>query len=151
VHKPQAFELANAHYSGSLLQCDFGESGQQKRVNIVDVRPGGKAKVEAVPLTSIRQLRNLGSHKEGLTLDQIRDAAADVGDAYVKVFVKADRPVPGLAQEVRDLLPNAVDIVVEEAPREGEEPEAGIGHQTPVELFAAYYGDLHSGAEPPAT
>jgi len=153
VHKPdqpRAFELANAYYCGSLLQCDFGEADQQKRVNIVDVSPGGKAKVRAVPLTSIRQLKNLGSRKEGLTLDQIRDAAADVGDAYLKVFVKADRPVPGLAQEVREFLPNAVDIVVGSAARESEAPEVGIGCQTPVELFTAYYGDLHSGAEPTA-
>ncbi len=148
--QPKHFERLKAYYSGSLLQCDFGEATQVKQVNIVDVSPSGDREVEHVPLTSIRQLKNLGSRKEGLTLDQIRDAAADVGDAYVKVFVKADRPVPGLAQEVRDLLPNAVDIVVQQAAREGDEPEAGIGRQTPVELFTAYYGDLHSGAEPPA-
>jgi exonuclease SbcD len=147
--QPRTFELANAHYSGSLLQCDFGEAGQAKGVNIVDARPGGKAKVEAVPLTSIRQLRNLGSAKDGLTLDEIRAAADDVGDAYLKVFVKADRPVPGLAQEVRDLLPNAVDIVVEHAAREGEPQPLEFGRQTPAELFTAYYGDLHDGAEPP--
>ena len=55
-----------------------------------------------------------------------------------------------IAQEVRDLLPNAVDIVIEHTAREGEEPPIEIGHQSPVELFTAYYADLHSGAEPPA-
>ncbi|HET9476978.1 MAG TPA: exonuclease SbcCD subunit D C-terminal domain-containing protein [Dehalococcoidia bacterium] len=149
VHKPQEFALANAYYSGSLLQCDFGEAGQQKGVNIIDAVPGGKAKVQAIPLTRVKQLQNIGSSKEGFTLDQIREAAPDAGDAYFKVFVKADRPVPGLAQEVRDILPNAVDIVVEHAIREGEEPPIEMGRQSPVELFTAYYADLHSGAEPP--
>jgi exonuclease SbcD len=149
VHKPQEFALANAYYSGSLLQCDFGEAGQQKGVNIIDAVPGGKAKVRAIQLTSIKQLKNIGSSKEGLSLEQIREAAADAGDAYVKVFVKADRPVPGLAQEVRDILPNAVDIVVEHVTREGEEALIEMGRQSPVELFTAYYADLHGGAEPP--
>ena len=147
--QPSSFQLANAYYSGSLLQCDFGEAGQQKGVNIVDVSAGSKAKVEAVTLTSVRQLKNLGSHKQGLTLDEIRSVASETAGAYLKVFVKAERPVPGLAQEVRDLLPNAIDIVVEDVDRKGEEGSVDIGRQTPVELFTAYYGDLHSGAEPP--
>jgi exonuclease SbcD len=148
IHMPQDFPLANAYYPGSLVQIDFGEAGQQKRVNIVDVSPGGKAKVEPVALTSIRQLRNLGSAKAGLTLDEVKAEAESVGDAYLKVFVKADRPIPGLAQEVRDLLPNAVDIVVEHTEAGEIGQDVDIGRQTPVELFTAYYRDLHS-SEPP--
>src|SRR5439155_12689739 len=69
--QPKQFELANAYYSGSLLQVDFGEAEQKKQVNIVDVAPGQRAQVQHVPLTSIRQLRNLGTAKEGLTLEQL--------------------------------------------------------------------------------
>ena len=149
VHNPEQpnLRLTNAFYSGSLLQCDFGEAGQQKGVRIVDVRPGGKAKVEFVPLSSIRQLRNIGSHKEGLTLDEIAAQADTVGDAYCKVFVKADRPVPGLAEQVRELIPNAVDIVVERLDAKPEEGPA-IETMTPAETFAAYYGEMHAGGEP---
>lgn len=150
IHMPQDYPMTNAYYSGSLVQVDFGEAGQQKRVNLVDVSPGGKANVRPIPITSIRQLRNLGSAKACLTLDELKAEADGVGDDYLKVFVKVDRPIPGLAQEVRDLLPNAVDIVVEQAARDGDPPEVDIARQTPVELFTAYYGDLHGGAEPPA-
>jgi exonuclease SbcD len=146
--QPKAFELANAYYSGSLLQCDFGEAGQQKCVNIVDVSPGRKADVRPVPLTSIRQLRNLGSHKEGLTLDELKAEADGVGDAYLKVFLKADRPVPGLAQQVREILPNAVDIHVSTAEHPDDEPEVDVQRETPGELFTAYYRGLHA-TEPP--
>ncbi len=68
VHKPEqpkGLQLANAYYCGSLLQCDFGEAGQPKRVNIVDVSPGKKARVERVPLKSIRQLHNIGKPQTG--------------------------------------------------------------------------------------
>jgi exonuclease SbcD len=147
--QPKAFELANAYYSGSLLQCDFGEAGQQKRVNIVDVSPGRKVDPRPIPLTSIRQLRNIGSHKEGFTLDQLRAQADGVGDAYLKIFLKADRPVPGLARQVREILPNAVDIHVQAPDQEGSELDLGVSRETPAEMFTAYYLGIHA-SEPPA-
>jgi exonuclease SbcD len=145
--QPKAFELANAYYSGSLLQCDFGEAGQEKCVNIVDVSHGRKADVRAIPLTSIRQLRNLGSHKEGLTLDQLQAEGEGDGNAYLKVFLKADRPVPGLAQQVREILPNAVDIHVLLPDQEDAETQVDVSRETPAELFSAYYRGVHT-AEP---
>jgi exonuclease SbcD len=147
--QPKAFELANAYYSGSLLQCDFGEAGQEKCVSIVDVSPGRKADPRSVLLTSIRQLRNLGSHKEGLTLEQLKAEADTVGDAYLKVFLKADRPVPGLAQQVREILPNAVDIHVQTAEQEDAEREVDVSRETPAELFGVYYRGLHSSEPSP--
>ncbi|MEO8456985.1 MAG: exonuclease SbcCD subunit D [Chloroflexota bacterium] len=148
VHMPQDVGLSNAQYCGSLLQCDFGEAGQQKRVNLVDAAPGRKAKVEAVPLKSIRQLRNVGSAKQGVSLDEIRALAADVSDAYLKVFVKVDRPVPGLAEQVRELLPNAVDIVIERPEVAATEDSASWQKMTAPELFDAYYRQETGGNEP---
>lgn len=147
--QPRSFALANAYYSGSLLQVDFGEAGQRKQVNIVDVSPGKKARVEPVPLTSIRQLRNLGAARQGLTLDEIKAAADEAGDAYLKVFVKVDRPLPGLSAQIRDILPNAVDIVVERPADAADEEHDQVSHQDPRELFAYYYRSQHS-SDPPA-
>ncbi len=148
VHMPQDVGLSNAQYCGSLLQCDFGEHGQKKRVNLIDVAPGRKAKVDSIPLTSIRQLRNIGSAKQGVTLDEIRAVAGEVGDAYLKVFVKVDRPLPGLAEEVRELLPNAVDIVLERPEQRALENGRDLQTLAPPELFAAYYRSAHGENEP---
>lgn len=149
VHMPQDVGLSNAQYCGSLLQCDFGEAGQTKRVNLIDVAPGRKAKVEAIPVPSIRQLRNIGSAKEGVTLDQIRTLTGDVGDAYLKVFVKVDRPVSGLAEQVRELLPNSVDIVVERPERPAAEDARDLRTLSAAELFEAYYRSNFAEKEPP--
>jgi exonuclease SbcD len=149
VHMPQDVVLSNAHYCGSLLQCDFGEAGQAKCVNLIDAAPGRKAKVEAVALRSIRQLRNIGSAKQGLTLDQIRAQADDTRDAYLKVFVKVDRPVPGLAEQVRELLPNAVDIVVQRTDERTPQDGRDLQHLSAPELFATYYRRAHDDNQPP--
>jgi len=151
VHMPQSFELANAFYCGSLLQVDFGEAGQEKRVNIVDVSAGRRARVEHLPLKSIRQLRNLGTAGAGVTLEEVEALAAEAGDAYLKVFLKADRPVPGLAQRVREIAPNAVQVeTVREATEEDEALDFDIHRESPAEVFTAYYRGIHAGNEPPA-
>ncbi len=150
IHGQQDVGLSNAHYCGSLLKCDFGEEPHKKGVNIVDVAPGRKAKVTPVPLTSVRELRNLGTHKQGLTLDEIAALAGDVGDAYLKVFVKVDRPLPGLAEQVREMLPNAVDIVVERRPTPKPEDDGReLERLTAPELFATYYRDHHQSEPRP--
>ncbi|TMB97580.1 MAG: exonuclease SbcCD subunit D [Chloroflexi bacterium] len=151
VHMPQEFPLANAYYSGSLLQVDFGEAGQEKRVNIVDISPGQRARVEHAPLKSIRQLRNLGTAKAGVTLEAVEALAAEVGDAYLKVFLKADRPAPGLAQQVREIAPNAVQIeTVRETSEEDDVLDFDVHRESPAEAFTAYYRGVHAGNEPPA-
>jgi exonuclease SbcD len=150
VHGPQDVGLSNAQYCGSLLKCDFGEAIHKKGVNIVDVAPGRKAKVTFAPLTSIRGLRNIGTARAGKTLDEIRALAGDVGDAYLKVFVKVDQPLPGLAEQVRELLPNAVDIVVERTDEKPQDDGRELQHLSAAELFTTYYRQIYAEAEPRA-
>ncbi len=147
VHMPQDTGLANGSYSGSLLQLDFGEAGQTKRVNVVDIAPGRKAKVREVPLTTPKRLRNVGSHKEGVTLDELKTLAPEVTEDYVKVFVKVDRPLPGLAEQVREIVPNAVDIVVERTDEEAEDTGPAVQQMSAQELFTTYHQGTY-GSEP---
>lgn len=141
VHNPDqpALKLSNGFYSGALLRCDFGEENHRRGVRMIDAKPGKPPDVEFVPLTTPKSLRNIGSHKAGVTLEELREFADGVDpEAYVKVFVKVDRPLPGLADQVREMVPNAVDIVVAQT---DEKPEEGpsIDRLSPVELFTAYY------------
>lgn len=149
VHMPQEFALANAYYCGSLLQCDFGEAGQTKAVNIVEVAPGRKAKVTPVPLTAPKRLYNIGSHKGGVTLDELREMAPPVADGYAKVFVKVDRPLPGLAEQVREIVPDAVDIVVERMDLTPEEAGPVLEGMSPEAMFTAYHEGTFGSAPRP--
>jgi exonuclease SbcD len=139
MHMPQDTGLANGSYSGSLLQCDFGEAGQAKRVNIVEVAPGRKANVRPIPLSSPKRLRNVGSSKAGVTLSELQILAPEISEDYVKVFVKVDRPLPGLAEQVREIVPNAVDIVVERTEDEAKESGPSLQRMPAEELFTAYH------------
>jgi DNA repair protein SbcD/Mre11 len=122
------------YYSGSPLQLDFGETRDQKGVLLVDVKVGQPAVVRPIPLTTGRRLRVV----EG-TLAELRHA--EVGDDWVKAVVR-ELAAPGLAEEVREILPNAVDVVVaasESAAQRCEKKE--IASRSPQDLFSDFLAE----------
>ena len=147
LHRPQEVLSGRGYYAGSLLQLDFGEAAQQKSVNVIEASPGRPAKVQSIALASGRQLRSLGEPGAGLTLDEIRAAAETAGDAYLRVFVRADRPSPGLGDMVRELLPNAVAVNLEAPQSEEQRADPGLMQLSPSELFLRFYRGTHA-AEP---
>ena len=134
LHRAQKLPAAcPAWYSGSPLQLDFGETDDVKSVNVIEAEPDTPAVVEVVPLSSGRRLRRVKG-----TLGEIERLAPELGDAYLRVEVSA-APSPGLADKVREILPNAVDVVIAGRAREEKErqPERNL-RRSPRELFAEY-------------
>jgi exonuclease SbcD len=144
IHQPQELRAtpAPAAYSGSLLQLDFGERGQQKVVRIIDAAPGRPVEQRAVPLTSGRPLVEVRG-----ALDEVARAAEAAPAAHLRVVLDVERPEPGMAQRVRDLLPGAVDVRLEYQRLAEEVEEPVLGRLAPTDLFARYYRTQH-GAEP---
>ncbi|MEX0832734.1 MAG: exonuclease SbcCD subunit D [Actinomycetota bacterium] len=142
VHKPQQVKgaPATARYSGSLLQLDFGETNQQKSVAIVEASPGRPAKVREIPLSAGRRLVDIRG-----PLDEIIARAGGLRDAYVRAFVQSKGPVPGIADRVREAIPNALDVHLEYDRTEAELPGAPVAAMSPREQFLAYY-ETHHGA-----
>lgn len=125
-------------YSGAPLQLDFGESANEPSVLIADVEPGLPARVQPVPLAAGRRLRTVGG-----TVDQLVAIAGDVGEDFLRVFVAEPARI-GLADDVRVLFPNAVDVVVrrEDAVAGGEDAwTPDQARHSPAQLFAEYLSD----------
>jgi exonuclease SbcD len=145
LHRPQELMApTKAAYSGSLIELDFGEREQDKRVVVVEARPGGAATLESVPLSAGRRLRDLAG-----SLEELRICARATGDDFLRVTVKAEGPVPGLADQVRELFPNALEVTVDypRATRDpATSPTAGPRLE-PAALFTHYYR-RKNGADP---
>lgn len=137
LHRSQAIPApCPVRYSGSPLQLDFGETADQKSVTLVEASPGTPASVREVPLTAGRRLRTVSG-----SLSELEALAPEVGDDHLRVIVHEPTRV-GLAEEVRALLPTAVDVVVERvdaAPR--RDRTAGSAERTPTELFADFLAE----------
>jgi DNA repair protein SbcD/Mre11 len=145
LHRPQeVMAPSRTFYSGSLLELDFGELEQEKRVVVVDAVPGRPASIESVPLRSGRRLREITG-----TLGELAVFAASAGDDYLRIGVQVDGPVPGVAEQVRELLPNALDVrLVYERTAPAVTPPVTQG-LSPSQLFAEFYR-RRNGAQPPS-
>jgi exonuclease SbcD len=144
LHRPQ--EIATSpvpcRYSGSPLQLDFGEQGQQKRVVLIEARPGRPVHLESIPLTTGRNLRDV----EG-RIDEIEALAADLADDYLRVTVITDGPVPGLPDRIRSRLPNAIYVRTKSTVGAETRPSPSRGQLKPNELFQDFYSRQH-GCQP---
>jgi DNA repair protein SbcD/Mre11 len=134
LHRTQSLASgAPAWYCGSPLQLDFGETENQPSVLLVEASPGTPATVERVALSGGRRLHTLTG-----TLADLAARAGTTGDAFLRVFV-AEPARPGLADEVRELFPEAVDVRVVQGDDAATAAEASRrAGRTPQELFAEY-------------
>ncbi|MEX2278671.1 MAG: exonuclease subunit SbcD [Acidimicrobiia bacterium] len=139
LHRPQRIPAAAPiRYSGSVLQLDFGEAGEQKSTVLVDAEPGRPAGMTELPLTAGTRLAVLRG-----TLEQVVEQAEGFGDAHVRVVLDETARV-GLADEVRERIPGVVDVALERA-EDVKQPigEARLG-RPPRELFAEYLARTNS-------
>ena len=143
VHAPQPVPGAPvaAEYSGSLLELDFGEAGEAKRVVVVDVEPDSAAEVRTIPLTSGRRLLRARGEWERLC------AAADLRDAFLDLTVLTTGPDPGIADRARQEFPLLVKVQID---YERQAEEAPLRSGLPWdELYSDYYRRRH-GIDPSA-
>jgi exonuclease SbcD len=149
IHRPQEVPAPSpARFAGSPLALDFGEARQEKSVCLVEVKGTNQpAHIEPIRLSAGRGLRDLRG-----TLSELEALAPMCGDDFLRVYVSVEEPVPGLADQVRKLLPNVVQVHLN-VPPSGEEPEhrpsrlgAGID---PAELYAGYHRRKHSADPSP--
>ena len=147
IHRPQQVAAAPSptYYAGSPLQLDFGEAGQEKTFNVIEVRPGLPARVDLVPYEGGVPLATVSG-----TLAELEASAAQWrGAGYLKVTVRLQGPDLEINRKVRALLPNAISVDVELPARDlggtGERPPADAA---PVKLYEAFHRERH---QEPAT
>lgn len=139
LHRQQKMPHSSAvWYSGSPLQLDFGEVNDQKGALLVKAEPGRPASVEELPLSSGRRLVSVTG-----TLSQVLERSDSVADAYVRVVLQEPGRV-GLADEVRAVIPDAVEVVLESPDRGRRETVPARRSLEPVEAFSSYLIDRES-------
>jgi exonuclease SbcD len=135
LHRPQKVPApVPMWYSGSPLQLDFGEGGDRKAVVVVDAEPGLPVVVSTRDLLGGRRLRTLRG-----TLAQIEAMADTVGDAYLRIELEEPARA-GLADEVRAILPEAVEVRLAVLASEAERAVPQRLGRDPSELFRDYLG-----------
>ncbi|MEI6328112.1 MAG: exonuclease SbcCD subunit D [Pseudanabaena sp. ELA645] len=148
IHRPQ--QIANAaptYYSGSLIQVDFGEVGEEKGFNLIEVEVGRPAKVQFQPLTCQKPLKRVECHIDQLD-EQLETHRDYVG--YLKFAIAVDTAPIGLADRVRKVCPQAVMVEPKLIQKETAKiPETEISdHFDPIAEFQKFYSDREKTLSP---
>lgn len=140
---------APLRYCGSPLHLDFGEVASARGVTIVDVRADGPARIRHRPLDGGFRLLTLRG-----TLPELAAQSRDLGhDVHVRAVVD-EPPRAGLADTVRETVPQAVDVRIAEAYRGGSDEIEALDQSAvtdPAALFDRFldaqgYDDARAGA-----
>jgi exonuclease SbcD len=147
LHKRQRVEAGvPLWYCGSPIQVDFGDDAERRGVNIVEVRPGTPPKVEVIELRTPATLATISG-----SLSDLPAIARAANADHLRVVVD-EAPRPGLADDVRTAIPNAVDITIRERERERERrdlPDARHHmQQSPRDLFGEYLDSVSAARDP---
>jgi hypothetical protein len=102
-------------------------------VVIIEAHPGRPVDVRSVPITAGRPLLDVRGRPADL-----RARASDLAGSYLRVTLDVDAPAPGLAQQVKDILPDALEITLA-YPRQEILSHAPSGSREPIDLLRAYY------------
>jgi exonuclease SbcD len=125
-------------YPGSPIALDFGEEDNESMTIVVTVTPDSRANVRPVPVRGGRPLRTLRG-----TLDQVVEEGRAFDDAFFRVIL-AQKASAGLADRVREALPNVLEVQIDEQfrPRQaGSAPERSRLGRTPTDLFADFLAE----------
>ncbi|OFW62911.1 MAG: hypothetical protein A2135_07070 [Actinobacteria bacterium RBG_16_67_15] len=144
IHAPQPVPgaLVPAEYAGSLLQLDFGEAGETKRVVIVETSPGAPAAVRSVPLQAGRRLiRETGSWDE-------LAGRSDLDAGFLDLTVTTTGPEPDLMDRARERFPLVVKVRAE-YPRSISARRITTGRPW-GELYTEYHAEAHAAPPEPA-
>jgi DNA repair protein SbcD/Mre11 len=140
LHRHQEIPAAcPAFYSGSPLAIDFGEESNDSVALIITAAAGIRADVRPVPVTGGRPLRTLRG-----TLEEVIAAGEQAGEAYLRV-VLAEPGRAGLGDLVRDKLPNALEVQLDDEHRPQPGTSGGAkpsrAGRSPQELFGDYLAE----------
>lgn len=134
LHRPQSVGAPHIRYAGSPLAFGFDEAGAGKSMSLVEIDAAGAVTITDIPFAPLRGVRVLtGRHAELLLEDGSED--------FIKVVLTDQAPVIDGMNRLRDVFPNACELVYardERAPSIKSLEGAGIETLSPLELIGGF-------------
>ena len=138
IHGPQKAG-PNLRYCGTPLKYSFSEAGHKKSMTIVRLEEKGNVEVETLPLTPLRDLREIRGSYEELTSRAFYQGTA-VGD-YLHITLTDEEDILEAIGRLRAIYPNVMRLDYDnKRTRSGQTVEtAAQRRKSPEELFAELY------------
>ena len=140
IHRPQTLGGGRIRYSGTPLKYSFSEAGDQKSLTRVILREKGDVEITEIPLTPLRDMREIrGSFASLTSMSYYKGTAAD---DYLHVTLTDEEYVPDAIGKMRSIYPNIMKLDYDNkrtgSSAEIEEP-ADAEDRTPLDLLDELY------------
>ena len=140
LHGPQKIGRETVRYSGSPLKYSFSEAGHEKSVTVVELGEKGSVEVRAIPLTPMRDMREVRGSYEEVTARSFYDGTNT--QDYLHIILTDEEDVPEAMGRLRAIYPNLMKLTYDNKRTRtvqevtgAEKPE----ERTPLELFRDLY------------
>jgi len=140
IHGPQSVTRETVRYCGTPLKYSFSEAGHQKSVTVVELLEKGNTVVRTVPLTPLRDMRELrGTYDELTFKGNINEAYQQ---DYIHVTLTDEEDVLDALAKLRTVYPNIMKLDYDNQ-RTRQHATLGtaqaVQDMSPYALFAEFY------------
>lgn len=146
LHGAQSVGRETVRYCGTPLKYSFSEARQEKSVTMVELGQKGSVELRAIPLTPLRDLREIRGSYDALTA---RDFYASMAtEDYLHITLTDEEDVPNALGRLRTIYPNLMKLDYDNrrtradaALWDMERPE----RRDPMELLEDFYRQQNGG------
>lgn len=140
LHGPQRVGRDSIRYCGSPLKYSFSEAQQHKSVTIVELRAKGEVEIRAIPLTALRDMRQIRG-----PIDAVIEAAQN--DEHKQDYIHATLTDEGelfdALGRLRAVYPNLMELDFENTRTTAAPSKTAAGgdvaRKSPMTLFEEFY------------
>lgn len=140
IHRPQNMGSDRVRYCGTPLKYSISEKDQLKSVTRVILEEPGNVKVDTIPLTPLRDVREIrGTYNELTSLSFYRDMKTD---DLLYVVLTDENDVPDALARLRTIYPNIIQLEYDNTRTRSQGTLSeirSIENKTPLELFETLY------------
>lgn len=108
IHGPQHIGRETVRYCGTPLKYSFSEAGHKKSVTVVELGEKGNIGVRAIPLTPMRDMREIrGTYMELTKRENYLNTATE---DYLHITLTDEEDVPDAVGRLRTVYPNLMKL-----------------------------------------
>ncbi len=141
LHGPQRIGQDTIRYAGSPLKYSFSEVKQKKSVTMVEMGEKGQVSFEKIPLTPIRDMREIKGEIDKL-LDPENYSKANTMD-YIRAILTDEEEIYDAIGKMRSVYPNIMRLELENSKSMWNSDSRliadDIESKTAMELFEEFY------------
>ena len=141
LHSPQKVGRDTVRYCGTPLKYSFSEASQRKSATIVTLNEKGAVDVRTVPLTPLRDLREVRGSYDELTARSFYEHTTYRSD-YLHLILTDEQDVYDAVGRLRAIYPYLMTLDYDNARTRAAGTvavPAAMEQRTPLELFEALY------------